>query len=234
MLLGASLVLSAVLAVQDDTAADEAVDRFTQALKTAATPVAQATAITELARTPHEKTLRRIAPFLGAGAKETRVAAAKGLGNFKDYKKLATPLLMQALGGPNQKEPDVQVAIFEGLGMLADPVALQFVHTHFKHDYAKTARAAILAAGAMRMKESMDPLITLLVDIEEWLQKKQGGGYKDDKGQGGDEAAQKTRLEGIRSDVLKAFQLITKEKWTTSKEWQIWWSRRRATFEVPK
>ncbi len=234
MLMRASLVLTLVLAAQDDKAADEAIERFTQAMKTATTPVAQATAIGELARTPHERTLKRIAPFLGGGAKETRVAAAKGLGNYTDYRKLATPLLMSALGGPNQKDPDVQAAIFEGLGKLADPISLQFVHTNFKNDYAKAARAAVLAAGAMRMKESMEPLIMLLTDIEDWLLKKQGGGYKDDKGQGGDEAAQKTRLEGIRTDVLKAFQLITKEKWTTSKEWQIWWSRRKANFEVPK
>ena len=86
----------------------------------------------------------------------------------------------------------------------------------------------------MRQKESMEPLIELLKDIDKWIAKKQGGPYKDEKGQGGDEYAQKTRLEDIQKAVIKAVQDITKEKWTTTKEWQLWWEKHKATFETPK
>ena len=98
----------------------------------------------------------------------------------------------------------------------------------------KHAKGAIACAGTMREKESMDALIELMKDVEKWLKNKQGGPYKDEKGQGGDDAAKKARLDDIHKTIIKAFQDITKEKWTTSQEWEIWWSKRKDKFEVPK
>src|SRR5437773_2808111 len=100
----------------------------------------QASAITELSRTPHEKTAPKIIPYLMDGAKETRIAAAKGLGNFTDYKKIVTPPLLAALSaGPNAAEYDVQAAIYEGLGKLADPTSLDTVHKGFRAEQMKPA-----------------------------------------------------------------------------------------------
>ena len=223
-----------LLAHQDDAAVKEALERFKQAMK-GASPAAQAAAIQELSRTPHQSTFNQIAPFLTAGGKDARIAAARGLGNFSDYKKLATPTLQNALAaGPNVKEYDVKAAIYEGLGKLADPTSFETVHTGFRNEQVKVAKGAIACAGTMRQKESMEPLIELLKDIDKWIAKKQGGPYKDEKGQGGDESAQKTRLEDIQKAVIKAVQDITKEKWNTTKEWQLWWEKHKATFETPK
>ena len=231
-MLNAALVL--FLLVQDDAAVKEALERFKQSMK-GASPAAQGAAIQELSRTPHQLTFNKIAPFLMDGPKETRIAAARGLGNFTDYKKLATPTLLNALNaGPNAKEYDVQAAIYEGLGKLADPISYDAVHKGFRNEQVPVAKGALACAGSMRQKESMEPLIELLKDIDKWLAKKQGGPYKDAKGQGGDEAAQKGRLDDIQKAVIKAIQDITKEKWTTTKEWQIWWDKRKANFEVPK
>jgi HEAT repeat protein len=227
-------ILLCGLLVQDDNAAKEALERFATAMKTAATPAARASAVSELSRTPHEKTLPKIAPFVVSDAKEVRIAAAKGLGNFKDYKAKASAILQGALGGINAKEPDVQAAVFEGLAMLRDETALPLVHKNMRGDYVKASKAAATAVGKMRFKESMEPLIELLTDIDKWLAKKQGGGYKDDKGQAGDEAAQKSRLEDLRKSVIQACKDITKEKWATSEEWQIWWSRKKANFTIPE
>ena len=227
-------IMALALVAQDDAAVKEALDRFKVGMK-ANTAAGQASAITELSKTPHEKTFPKIAPFVMDGAKETRIAAAKGLGNFTDYKKMATPTLMNALAAPaNAKEYDVLAAIYEGLGKLADPTSLATVHTGFRNEQMKPAKAAIACAGAMRQKESMDALIELLKDVQKWLKNKQGGPYKDDKGQNGDDNAIKTRVEDIQKEVIKAFQSITKEKWTTAQEWELWWTKRKATFEVPK
>jgi len=230
----ATLILLCGLLTQDDNAAKEALERFNASMKTASTPAARASAVSELARTPHEKTLPKVAPFVVSDATEVRVAAAKGLGNFKDYKAKASAILQGALGGINAKEPDVQAAIFEGLAMLRDETALPLIHKNMRGDYVKASKAAAAAAGKMRFAESMDALVGLLVDIDRWLKQKQGGGYKDDKGQAGDENAQKTRLEDLRKSVIQACKDITKEKWATSEEWQIWWSRKKAGFKVPE
>jgi hypothetical protein len=86
----------------------------------------------------------------------------------------------------------------------------------------------------MRQKESMDALLELQRDVQKWLKNKQAGPYRDDKGQQGDENACKTRLEDIQKTIIKAYQDITKEKWATANEWEIWWGKKKATFEIPK
>lgn len=227
-------IVALCLLAQDDAAVKEALERFKTGMK-AQSAAGQAAAIAELAKTPHEKTFPKIAPFVMDGPKECKIAAAKGLGNFTDYKKLATPWLMNALSAPgNAKEYDVQAAIFDGLAKLQDPMALPTVHAGFRNEQVKHAKGALACAGALRQKESMDVLIELMKDIEKWLKNKQGGPYKDEKGQGGDDAAKEGRLKDIQKEIIKAFQGITKEKWTTSQEWEIWWGKRRATFEVSK
>jgi HEAT repeat protein len=232
-MLNAAILMCALLQA-DDAAVKEALERFKTSMK-GATPAAQASAIQELSRTPHESTFKQIAPFLMGGAKEARAAAGRGLGNFADYKKLATPALMNALNaGPNARDYDVQAAIYEGLGKLADPTSADTVHKGFRHEQVKVAKAALACAGSMRLKESMEPLIELLKDIDKWIAKKQAGPYRDEKGSPGDESAGKARLDDIQKAVIKAVQDITKEKWTTTKEWQIWWDKHKATFEPPK
>jgi len=231
-MLHAALMLA--LLCQDDQAVKDALERFKQGMK-ANTAAGQAAAVTELSKTPHEKTFPKVAAFVMDGPKELRIAAAEGLGNFVDYKKLATPTLMQALNAPaNQKDIEVQAAIYKGLGKLADPTSLDTVHKGFRQEQMKPATAAIACAGAMRQKESMDALVALMNDCQKWLKNKQSGPYKDDKGQNGDDNAIKTRVETIQKEVIKAFQAITKEKWTTAQEWDLWWMKHKGNFEVPK
>ncbi len=220
---------------QDDKAAEEAIERFKATFNRAPTPDARALAVSELARTPHEKTMKVLIPFLTGDFPKVREAAAKGLGDFADYKKVVTPMMMAELSAPaNAKELDVRCAILAGLGKLKDPISLDTVHRTFRDECVKVAKAGLGAAGEMRQKESMDVLIGLLKDVQKWIRQKQSGGYRDDKGQLGDEGAQKARLEDLQKSIIKTFQAITKEKWVTAQEWEIWWSRRKATFEVPK
>ena len=58
-------------------------------------------------------------------------------------------------------------------------------------------------------------------------------GRKDD-GQQGDDNECKTRLETLQKAIIKSYQEITKEKWATANEWEIWWGKKKATFEIPK
>ena len=233
--MAASFLLLASLLVQDDKAADEAIERFKATFNKSPTPEGRAAAVSDLARTPHEKTMKVLIPFLTGDFPKVREAAAKGLGDFADYKKVVTPMMIAALSAPaNAKELDVRCAILAGLGKLRDPIALDTVHRAFRDEYVKVAKAALAAAGAIRMKESMDVLIDLQRDVQKWTKQKQSGGYRDDKGQNGDEGAQAGRVADIQKELLKTFTAITKEKWVTAQEWEIWWGKKKATFEVPK
>ncbi|HYF01193.1 MAG TPA: HEAT repeat domain-containing protein [Planctomycetota bacterium] len=224
-------VLLCVVLAADDKEADAALVRFRQAYRSLQ-PAARAAAVSELSRVPHERTLKAIVPLLTTDAPEVRAAAAKGLGAFTEHKKFAVPMLLSALG-PNQKEPMVRCAIYTGLGQLNDDLGYAEVVKAFRTDRADVAKAAIAAAGKMRRKEAVDALIELSKDIQDWIKKKQSGGYRDDKNQLGDEGQQKGRLEDIQKQVLASLQEITGEKWVSAQEWEIWWSRRKATFEVP-
>ena len=194
----------------------------------------RALAVTALAKTPHRKTLIILAPLLTSDVKEVRVAAAKGLGTFTDWKRRTTPILLAGLRGPNVKEIDVQVAIFQALGQLKDLNSLETIHRTFENKYEKVARAAISAAGDIRHITSLDMLYGLMYKTETWISKKQSGGYRDDKGQQGNAAAKKKRVVGVQKAVIASIQKITKEKWTTTIEWKVWFSRRRAKFTVPE
>lgn len=229
----ALLALVLLLQAADDKAAiDEAIKKFN---KEFANPnaAARGAAVTELSRTRADKTLNRILPLLTSDVGDVRASAAKALTEFGDWKKIVTPSLMAAVP-PNIKDYKVEIAIFEALGKLQDPIALPTVHGNFKESDARITSAVILCAGAMRQKESMDALLDLQKDIQKWIKNKQSGPYRDKDGQQGDENAYTKRLQDLQKDIIKAYQMITKEKWATAPEWEIWWGKKKATFEIPK
>jgi len=216
----------------DKAAVDEAIKRFSKGFANPS-PGARATAVLELSKTLHDKTLNRILPLVVSDVTDVRVAAAKALAEFGDLKKIVTPSLTAALK-PNEKDLKVQDAIYVTLGKLQDPVAIPTVHGNFREPDIRVAKYAVACAGAMRQKESMDALLELQKDVQKWLKNKQAGPYRDDKGQQGDDNAIKGRLEDMQKTIIKAFQEITKEKLATANEWEIWWGKKKATFEIPK
>jgi HEAT repeat protein len=219
-------------AADDQAAADEAVRRFKKAMGNPAAS-ARAAAVLELSKTPHDRTLNRILPLLAGEVSEVRAAAAAAIAEFGDWRKIVTPSLTCALQS-NAKDCLVQKAIFETLGKLADPLALSAVHGGFRDADTRVAKAAIACAGAMRQKDSMDALLDLQKEIQKWIKNKQSGPYRDDKGQKGEEDACAARLNDIQEEIIKAYQNITRERWATAPEWEIWWTRKKATFEIPK
>ena len=229
----ALLAIVLLLQAADDKAAiDEAMKRFNKAIANP-NPGARATAILELSRTPHDRTLKPILGYLNMDVSEVRAAAAKGLGEFGDWKKLVTPSLQGALTS-NAKDFKVQCAILDTLGKMADPLGLPTIHGNFREADARVAKSAIGAAGLARQKDSMDALVELQKDVQKWIKNKQAGPYRDEKGQQGDDNAINGRLADIQKAIIKAFQDITKEKWATANEWEIWWGKKKATFEIPK
>lgn len=228
-------LLALVLLVQaadDKAAVDAAMKAFSKGF---ANPnaSARAAAVTELSGVQHDRTLKSILPLLNSDVTDVRVSAADALAKFGDWKKLVTPALMDAIK-TNLKDAKVEAAIFKTLGKLQDPIALPTVHGNFHEPDFRIAVAAVGCAGDMRQKESMDALLDLQKEIQGWLKHKQSGPYRDEKGQQGQESDFTKRLNDLQKDIIKAYQTITKEKWATAPEWEIWWGKKKATFEIPK
>jgi len=193
---------------------------------------ARVSAVSELARVPHEKSLGKLVQLLTSDVKEVRIAASRGLAGFAEQKKMAVTSLINALA-PNSKEIEVQCAIYESLGKLEDPLSLQVIHSGFRDPQIRVAKAALAAAGTYRAKESLDVINELMNDVQTCIKKNQGGGYIDGAVIG-DNAVRKARLEDLMKSIIASLQAITKEKWATVKEWEVWFRRYRADFEVPK
>ncbi|HEX7901499.1 MAG TPA: HEAT repeat domain-containing protein [Planctomycetota bacterium] len=222
-------------ALGDDKEADEALARFKTSYATPSA-VARAGAVMELARTQHEKILPRLAGVLGNEAKEVKAAAARGLGGYSDYKKQALGILTASIA-PNDKEPDVQAAIYEALGKLNDPAALPALHKGIEDKDAKAAAAAIVAAAAFKNAATIDLILNEFEDADK-LNKAAGGGGGvpgvNIPGGGGGADPAKTRAKEVVKACNKAMQLISGDKYTTYGEWKIWWGKRRATFGQQK
>jgi len=203
---------------------------------------ARAGAVAELARTQTLPIMSKLSDLLTSDEPPVRIAAAKGLGDFKENKPKATAVLASALG-VDAKEFDVAAAILTALGTLGDPSGLSTIHQHFSSKEPKdvdhlVAKSAILGAGLARSRDSIDPLMELLKELE-----KAAGTTANDKNAktggvkgvpGGGTNPQKDRAKALIPSIVKAMQQITREKWATAKEWEIWWGKHKESFVVPK
>ncbi len=233
-----SLIFALALLGQDDKAADEAIEAFKTAVRSNS-EADRCAAVAALAQVQHAKTLSRLVPYLSSDGMTVRIAAAKGLGAFADQKKQAVSALVNALGGPNAKEHDVQAAILESLGRLGDPTALPAIHRLIDDKEPKVAKAAVQAAAAIGSAASVDPLIDQLKKLEKVLKADASGavGYSTPNGYtvpAGSEDQIRKRAQELNPVVVKALQDITKERHGTSQDWATWWAKARASFKASK
>jgi HEAT repeat protein len=233
-----ALLFALSLIGQDDKAADEALETFKNAIKSNS-EADRSTAVADLAKVQHAKTLSRLVPFLTSDVTTVRIAAAKGLGSFVDHKKPAVSALVNALGGPNAKEFDVQTAILEAIGKLGDASTLPALHRLFEEKESKVAKAAVGAAAAIGSSTSIEPLIELLKKLEKVLKADTSGavGYSTPNGYtvpAGAEEQNRKRATELKPAVDKALQDLTKERHGTAQDWSTWWAKAKPTFKAAK
>jgi hypothetical protein len=58
-----------------------------------------------------------------------------------------------------------------------------------------------------------------------------GGSYGVNVPVGGDDPKGKLAKD-VLPTIIKGLQKIANEKWATTKEWEIWWNKNKATFKV--
>jgi len=217
----------------DEPTVEEALKKFKKDMAKP-DPSQRASAVTELAATKSEKTAAALGGLLGQDMEPVRSAAATGLGGFSDYKKKVVPILLAGLS-VNGSEPKVMTAIFQALGKLDDDSALPTIHRYFEDKNEITAGAALMSAAEIRNISSIDLILDLMKRYEkiEAASKNNAGGYGNLNIPGGNNNDPKVKLaKDVLPSAVKAMQKISGEKYATTKEWELWWSKHKATFKI--
>lgn len=247
------LILLALLAfpVQDDAAATEAIATFDATLAKSKDPSARVAAVSHLEKVHHEKVVGRLGNVITHEEKGMRIAGANALSSFHDtpeLKKSASHALISALSaGANLKEPEVQVAVLGALGRLQEESSANTIKSHFDDKDVTVAQAALGAAGSLKSKSMVEPLIEVLRDCEKKLKPADGGGsrttkpVKTPKGgpapdPAGDADAQKrNRASQMQPSALNALVALTgQSSLLSSDDWEKWWSKNRGSFDPSK
>jgi HEAT repeat protein len=221
---------------QDDKAADQAIQAFKSAYASSS-EAERATAVAELARTPHAKTLKAVSALLAADGTTVRIAAARGLGGFAELKKPAAQALLQGYPA-NAKEPEVQAAILEALGKLDEESALPAIHRAFDEKESRVARAALSAAVSIRHESSFAPILDTARRLEKLAKVRDDA--RPDAGQVGTitipagEDPMRRRALDVFPACIKSLQDLTGEKHQTVAEWTAWWNAHKATWKPAK
>jgi HEAT repeat protein len=226
------MLLLLLTLAQDDKAADEALDAFKGAMRSAI-EAERVAAVSELSKVRHAKVLARLTPLLASDGPTVRMAAAKGLSEFADLRKPATTALLAAMP-PNAKLPAVQASLLEAVGVLREPSALPALHRAFEEKETAVAKAAIAACGGFRSATSVEPLLELLKKIDKILKAEPGANVTAGNVNGYDVTArddgERKRAQELRPVVVKALQEITGESFTAGLDWHAWWAKNKSSF----
>jgi len=211
----------------EDKEAEEALQKFKAEMKSPEVST-RVTAVTTLGRTQHEKTMKALGACLAADDRSVRIAAARALGGFQEKKPKAVALLAEALA-PNAKEPEVEAAIFAALRDLRDRSALGVAYRYLDDKNGKVAESAIGLTEAIHSRDSIEPLIKV-------LKKLVGAGDGVASGDGSFDVPAdenlKARARLLETAATKALAAITRERFSGAKEWEAWWKKNGATFQV--
>lgn len=231
----AAVLAMTLLGGQEDKEAMDAVAKFKGDMKNPSTP-ARATAVAELGRVQHQKTLYALLPYLNQDAAEVRKSAASSLGAFLDFKKIVLPSLIGAIPS-NQKDPMVVESIFQSIGKLGDETTLPTVYKYCDDKDAKIAKAAVGTLAQIRKLQSIDFIIELVKRLEKYLPEPGAGaaGGVDVLGvPGGGEDPNRLRAREVIPACIATLKAITKENYPTSREWQLWWAKKKGSFTLDK
>jgi len=244
-----ALLLALSLSPQsDDAAATEAITAFDAVLSKSKDPSARVAAVGTLEKVHHERVVGRLGALLTSREdKGLRIAAAQAMPSFKEVpalRKSAAHALSSGLSaGTNQKEPEVLVAIYTAIGHVGDESSCSVLKSHFDEKDAQIAGAAISAAGSLKQKSMVEPLIEELRDCEKKAKDPQtsGGNVKPGKtmksGTTGGPAAndpemqKRQRAQNLIGIVQQALGTLTGQNFVTADDWEKWWSKNRNSFE---
>jgi len=221
-------------------------------------------AVKDLAAVQHRRTAMVLISILASNELiGVRISAADALGTFSKVEGIPAALIAVCQDPPNAKKVDIRKACIRAMGELRAREAVSVLHEIARKKPYDVAREAVIALGKVRLRDSIPQLIDVLREVEKnsdtaeanplgGIPSVPGGptvgsnlpgttgsfpGLGGLGGFGGEDdmrREQEERRRLMQEPTVKALLSITREKWTTSKEWEIWWRRYGATFVVPK
>src|SRR5476651_280459 len=137
--------------VPKETAVTEALEKFKTAYK-AKNPSDRVLAVTELAKTPHEKIYAKLGALLWVDDMTVRIAAAKGMGTATgENQRKAVNFLSRAFAA-NAGAPLVSTALVEAMETMQIGLGYAVLKANLRSPDPQTSQAAIEAAGQIRDK----------------------------------------------------------------------------------
>jgi hypothetical protein len=241
--LGVSL---AALAAQDakpdpkKEGEDEAkakIAEFKKELKTCRSDADRARALEHLGATQHAKILAELKNFLTSPVAEIAIAAAEQIGKYKKDREASDMLFASA---SSRREKDVIVKCLRYGGDVGYKPSVSKLTSYFKNKEIDVAKESIDSCAKLRSKDAIDPLLSLLHELEAVKEDKNANGGLGGLGGGGLYGGglgssanddQIKRKKELVPQIQKALEDISGEKHANAKEWGDWWRKTKATFK---
>jgi HEAT repeat protein len=242
-----------------DTEAEAAVVEFAQAMAEQDARIDdRVLAIRRVSKVRHKRVLDALDPYLAGGPMLQRVVVARVLGDFAKVNGAGRALCSAYVKEANASSEmiPVRISILRSLGAMKSMEGAPVVDAAIRHGDVWVAKAAADAAGKIRAKSSIEPLIELFAK----LSGKEGNQQIDTKdpladllsdakktstdpdvharkfedARAGAGPADTTLRDILRKPVLDALMSITRCRYSTVSEWKQWWISNRRNFQVPK
>lgn len=246
----------------DDEQARERIARFYKAKAAARGDEALVEALEELGAVRHPRILKELREHLKGQPDAVKVAAARLLGGYAGDKAAADALaLVLPIEAARATRDDAGIdgghevaeAIAQALARVGVRESAPKLHSLFESPNFTLARAGVEAAAELRNLDSVEPLIRLLIEVEQGKQMAEAprtntvrpppgstpgmsrlpGRSNSDPPPADDRVSREAlaRHAALAVGLQKALQRITREETDrTGKEWSAWWARNRAAL----
>jgi len=219
-----------------------ALESFKEATKDAEEPKELANALTTLAASGHYKAAAQLARYLAHRSDVVAEAAINGLGALGaslelKYKPYCTRPLLPVLR-LDERNPFRAKAAVAALEKIGDARIAAVLVGLVDSDNLDVAKAAVVALKTLKHRDSIDPLVKVLVKLE-WAPKGRGGdgssgGTPVGYGRGGLGNGLAERINALKAPVLETLAAITGERFSTSLDYRKWWKDNQRTFRIER
>lgn len=213
---------------EEKKAAEERIAKFKEGYKAAQTDEERIEELKTLAQMRHRLIAKELVKYAAQGSDAVRAAAMQLLGEKFRKDKDAAEGLLAAISKQANKE--MKIKTIRALGAVAYRPLAASLHPYFNNKDNDLAAAALDACGKIGSKNSIDPIIALLKQLD----KIEVGLIKTADNPKILEEPKKElleRKEKLSGACIGALREITGETHTTGVAWEKWWGTARAKFK---
>lgn len=203
-------------------------------------------AVNTLAQYKHERIVKVLAPLMKEASLPVRIMTARALSQFVGVEAAPREMLaaLQSQANWGRKGAAVRIELLRGLGTLRYKPAGAEVARCIDDKDLWVAKAAIDAAGKIKVQEAVDPLIKGLRRIEgregddeigvnplDTILPELGANLLKADPRHKEQKRQNER-DFLKAPITAALQSITKQTQAAGKDWESWWIKNKPTFRV--